>query len=94
MIAKRAIIALLSSAFLTIPAYAVELTNDDDATHSVEIQIGEGDSTTQTLEVAAGQTLKDICKDGCTVRLSNGAEAGLAGDETVSIKDGEFVIAE
>ena len=94
MYRKSIYASLVVSAFLSIPAYAVELTNDDEAAHSVQLQIGEGDSTSQTLNVAAGQTLKDICKDGCIMRLENGAEIGLAGDEIVSIRDGDFTIIE
>ena len=88
---------LLSAAALSIlagPATALELTNNDDATYQVEIVIGEGDSTTESYELETDQFLSDVCAEGCTIKLSNGAEQAFAGDEIVSIKDGKFVITE
>ena len=88
---------LLSAAALSIltgPTAALELANNDDETYQVEILAGEGDSTTESHELKTEEMLSDVCTQGCTIKLSNGAEQAFVGDEVVSIKDGELVIAE
>jgi len=87
-------LALAASFFLTVPVQALNLVNDDAETYSVEVAIGEGDTNMEKYELEQGQSLQEVCMEGCTVTLSNGANQAFVGDENVSIKDGEFVIAE
>ncbi len=88
---------LLSAAALSIlstNAFALDLANNDTVAYGVEIIMGEGDATNQKYDLKTEEVLTDVCMEGCTIKLSNGTEQGFAGDEIVSIKDGEFVIAE
>ena len=81
-------------AVITTPAFALDIINDDGTGYTVEVTQGQGSASSETFELEAGQTLTNVCGDGCTVKLDNGAEAMFAGDESVTIKDGEFVLTE
>ena len=81
-----------AAVLLSSPASALSLNNLDQATHVVEITTGDGE--VETIELNDGQDLYDICNEGCFIRLDDGAEMGFDGTETVSIQNGEFVIAE
>lgn len=91
---KSLLLSAAALSLLSVPASALDLTNNDDATYQVEIIIGEGDTSTEQHELNKDELLSEVCMQGCTIKLSNGAEQAFAGDETVAIKDGEFVIAE
>ncbi len=91
---KSLTLALVASFFLTVPVQALNLINDDAETYSVEIAIGEGDASIEKYELEQGSSLQETCMEGCTITLSNGTSQAFVGDENVSIKDGEFVIAE
>ncbi|NNE24405.1 MAG: hypothetical protein HKN11_17525 [Rhizobiales bacterium] len=75
-------------------ANALTLTNNDEVEYGLEVILGEGGADLQTLQLPGGQSLTDICDQGCTIKLPNGAEQEFEGDENVTIQDGEFMIAE
>lgn len=81
-------------AMLAGSANALTITNEDEAEYSLEVILGEGGADLQTLQLSGGQSLSDICEQGCTIKLPNGAEQEFDGDENVTIKDGGFIIAE
>ena len=85
---------LLSAVLLvggTAAAQAISLTNEDAG--EVVLEIEEGGAG-QTIEVASGQTLVDVCVTPCTITLPSGERMEFEGYETVAIEDGAFVILE
>lgn len=91
---KIALGSLAAISLLAGPATALTLTNEDDEAYKVEIIQGQGDETREVYEIGGREALSDICEDGCTIKLSTGAESDFNGDEDVMIKDGEFVFKE
>lgn len=91
---KSLLLSAVALSFMAAPAAALELANNDDAGYEVEVVVGEGDNSVQKYELNADEVLSEICMQGCTIKLSSGAEQTFAGDEMVSVKDGQFVIAE
>lgn len=81
-------------ALLTGAANALTLTNEDEAEYGVEVMLSQGDTEKQNYQLQGGGELADICNDGCTIKLENGAEQEFEGDEDVTIKDGKFSISE
>lgn len=80
-----AVVATVPSSGL---ALAATVSNVGDA--SVVLVIVE-DGNKVEVSVDAG-TSEIICSAGCFVTLPNGDRIGLAGDETLEVQDGEFVI--
>lgn len=83
-----AVTAWLAFAFTQIPfAYAVTLTNNDSVTYKIEV-IAKPAGIKQ--ELAPGKSIKDICQQGCVIRLNGSAdnEYELEGSERVSIEGG------
>lgn len=75
-------------------AHALTLTNNDEVEYGLEVVIGEGDGGVQSYQLPAGQSLSDICDNGCTIKLGNGTEQAFEGNESVTIEDGGFMVAE
>lgn len=78
----------------TVPANALTLMNEDETAYEVSLIIGQGDAVTETFELEGGSARENFCEEGCIVRLSNGVEQSFEGNEIVTIKEGEFVVAE
>jgi hypothetical protein len=76
--------ALCAGLLLIVPAEAATITNRNPS-HEVVVVI-EGDLE-RDVQFGPSETLS-LCKGGCVVRLSNGDEYELFGDEKVSIEDG------
>ncbi|WP_454286634.1 hypothetical protein [Rhizobium arsenicireducens] len=55
----------------------------------VLVIVEDGDRTEVTVDAGASET---ICPSGCFVTLPNGDRIGLAGGETLEIKDGSATI--
>ncbi len=91
---KSVVAALLATVFMAGSSHAITLTNEDDATYQVEVVLGEGDGSTKQFALESGETLADVCTEGCTVRLDNGATQEFGGDETIFVEDGKFVVSE
>lgn len=93
---KLTTLAIAASLFglLSAPAYALTLINEDQATYNIEVMIGEGDASNESFELEYDYMADDFCNEGCTIRLSNGAEKHFVGHEVVKIKDGNFVVVE
>ncbi len=89
---KRHGVALTLIMMLSSPTFALDLRNEDDVTYTVGIVEGQGDASADAIELQAGEELISICESGCTIRLNNGVEDNFTGDETVTIKDGDFVV--
>ena len=85
-------IALSAALVLASPANALILSNFDDSVHYVEVVTGENGS--DMVQVTIGENSISLCDDGCVIRLQNGSEMEFEGTETLSIQNGEFVIAE
>ena len=82
------------AALLVGQAEAITLTNEDDVTHEIVVVTGQGDGGEEKIALDPGQSNDGLCNEGCALRLSDGTENEFAGNEIVSIKDGEFVVAE
>ncbi len=90
---KTVAIAVVGSAVLALvvsapsDAGAVTLTNRDDKTHTIEVQVK---SSRRNHELAPGKSLSDFCIDGCIVRLNDTEDSdwSLEGSERVSIERG------
>ena len=95
MNSKIAIAAFVAFAFLTGNAQAITISNEDEATHQVKVVVGQGSGGEDVIiEMEAGDVTDELCEEGCTLSLSNGAELAVTGSEQVVIKDGDFGIAE
>jgi hypothetical protein len=86
--------ALVTMSFLATPANALSITNEDEVAYSFDVIIGEDDAEIDAIELAAGESVSDVCPQGCKVKLPNGAEFSFEGNENVSIKNGVFMIVE
>ena len=86
----RTLAAIAAVLIGAAPAAAVEITNQDDSERTVEIVAG-GQKTTATL--APGESRSDLCGGGCDITLGLTTLEGLAGDESVVIKNGEVDFA-
>ena len=75
-------------------ANALTITNEDEVEYSLEVILGEGDADLQNYKLPGGGSLEDICAQGCTMKLNNGAEQVFQGDEDVTVEGGEFMISE
>ncbi len=94
MIMKSVLPALGVFVFLAGPSHALTLINEDDATHSIEVILGEGDGGQKQHQLSSGEALSDICPQGCIIRLGDGIENKFSGDEEVIIEDGNLIILE
>lgn len=81
-------------AMLIGSANALTITNEDEVDYTFDVILGEGAADMETIELAVGQSVSDICEQGCTLKLPNGSEQSFDGDENVTIKDGVFMIVE
>lgn len=75
-------------------AGAVTLTNQDGQSYLMEIVLGEGSATVEELNIESGESITDLCSDGCAIRLDNGEELEFSGPEIAEIIDGKFVLIE
>lgn len=88
-LAAAALLAALASGGV---AQALSLTNDDDASYAVTVVTSDDMET--TIELAPSQTIDDICMDGCTLNLENGASQEFEGGDAVAIVDGALSLLE
>ena len=86
--------ALAAVAMSATVSNALTINNGDEVDYVVEVVEGVGDASVKSIDLSAGQALQDICNSGCTITLDNGASQSFSGDESVTIEDGEFVLAE
>ena len=84
---------LLAALLLAGPAMAAELTNRE-ATPQLVFVTEEADGSTQELRLAPGQTVAQLCADGCTLGLDNDEAINLEGPEKVELKGGIFRIVQ
>lgn len=66
-------------------AGAVTLVNKDSKDHTVEVVQG---GSSQNVTIRAGQTLQNICGDGCTIKGEHDLVENIAGSETLVFSDG------
>ena len=95
--AKTSMIALAGAVLALIfanQAQAITLTNHDGADQTLQITEGGDEAVTHDVVIAADEILEGLCEDGCTIALENGEQQSFEGYEDVTIKDGQFVIAE
>lgn len=91
---KILMIALAASALalsLVGQARALTLTNNGATEQSVKISEGGDEMVSQDIAIAAGQTIRGVCMEGCTIALENGEQQSFEGDEDVYIENGRFV---
>lgn len=91
---KYSFAAIGAAMLLASPAIALDLSHEDEDTYTVEVIGGQGDESRERFVLEPGEVLSNICEGGCTIILDNGAEQEFIGDETVSIRNGEFVTVE
>lgn len=86
------LIAAVASSVLygTARAYEFTLTNKDEVVHKLELIENNDKSNTHDLELSEGDTVFDLCQEGCLVRF-NGQEFNFSGSEEIVIEDGELI---
>lgn len=89
---KALVLSIGATAMVAGSADAITITNEDDVEHTLEVIVGEGIIVSETHQLEAGGTLADFCNTGCTIKLKNGAEQKFDGEESVTIKGGEFIL--
>ena len=73
------------------PALSFVLTNKDDTVHSVELIEDIAPDTVHTIDLVEGGVVRDLCNEGCLVRIE-GQEYSFFGDEEVVIEENELFI--
>lgn len=91
---KVAVTAIGLTVLLTGSANALTLKNEDTSMQEVVIVASQGDGEVTTITLDTGETMENLCMQGCTMQLANGLVQTFAGDENVSIVDGDFLIVE
>lgn len=81
--------AFACTLMLVQQAQAMSVTNRDDDAAMVTIIQGDQE---MMYEVAPGETLGDLCLEGCTAIFGNGEEVSLTGKETIQIEDDKPII--
>lgn len=84
-----AVLALLSAG----PAKALTLHNRDVTDQHVRVTEDDDLVVTQDYIIASDQTV-ELCPNGCTIALMNGAEESFEGYEEVAIEGGHFVVTQ
>jgi hypothetical protein len=83
-----AVAASIAAVLICCPAaHASSITNRDDREYKLTVI---EDTATKDLQLAPSVTLKEVCQQGCVVRLDDSAdeEYELEGSDVVSIEDG------
>lgn len=70
---------------LSQPAGALQLTNHDPVEQKIVVT---EKSDSRDLVIKPSETLKDLCSDGCTMRMPDGEEYEFDGSETVFVEEG------
>jgi hypothetical protein len=81
-------LALASYAVVITTADALTITNRSTASH--ELTIDDGDNIS-ALVLKPDETVKDLCPQGCMVKLSTGDTADFVGTEIVEFDDEGFI---
>jgi len=87
-------VAFAAACLVVAVAHAATLSNEDQTYANVELVLGEGDAYADVIELQPSETVGDVCLDGCILRLENGNELPVTGDEIVIIRDGAFIIVQ
>lgn len=74
---------------LASPVSAVELTNSEQAPMTITI-VENGKETAHT--IGADETLKDVCLNACVIKLADGQEYAMDGDEVAFLEDGYIYV--
>jgi len=72
-------------------AHAFTLTNCDRTEHTFGILVADDE---WTVRIQAGETLRDLCRSGCTISLGLQDEQSFEGSETVTIVNGRLLLGE
>lgn len=80
-----ALAALAIALALPLSAGAVTLVNNDSKDHTVEVIQG---GASQSVTIRAGQTLQNICGDGCTIKGEYDTLENIPAAETLVFSDG------
>jgi hypothetical protein len=73
----------------SIPALALSISNIDPKAHTVTVTAG---SDSEDLTIEPEKAVDAPCASGCKVKLENGEEYELGGEESVSIEGGVIFI--
>lgn len=84
-IAALGVLTLLS----TLPARALTISNIDPKAHTITVT---ADGASKELTIEAEKEVDAPCASGCKVKLENGEEYELGGEEVISIEDGVIFI--
>lgn len=71
------------------PVYALELTNSE-ATDQQVVIVEDGKET--AVVIAAGDTLKGVCENACVIKLADGQEYSMEGNEVALLEDGYIYV--
>lgn len=84
---ERKLLIAASLAFMlsSHPVWALQLTNNDPTEQKIAIT---EKSNSRDLVIKPSETLKDLCPEGCTMRMSDGEEYEFDGDEVVFVEEG------
>jgi hypothetical protein len=82
------LVVLVASVLVSVPSLAASITNTGSS--AVVLVVVEDGTKTEIALDAGGSDV--VCTAGCFLTLPNGDRIGLAGNETVEIKDGAATI--
>ena len=74
----------------TLPSYGFVLKNNDTEAYVVEIIEDHAPDTTHEIELKQGEVIRDLCSEGCLVRI-NGEEYSFFGSEEMVVEGGELL---
>lgn len=88
-----AVSVVFTLALSTSGALSLALTNNDPEILSLELIENDNSDAIHTIEVPKGDTIDDLCLDGCTIRI-NGQEYVFSGYENLVYENGELTEAD
>lgn len=74
---------------LATPVSAVELTNSEQTPMTITV-VQDGKETAHT--IGADETLKGVCMNACVIKLADGQEYAMDGNEVAFLEDGYIYV--
>jgi len=73
----------------SVVAHAFTLTNGDRTEHILHILVADDE---WMIRIQPGETLRDLCRSGCSISLGLQNEQNFEGSETVTIVNGRLLL--
>ena len=81
-------------AMMSVSAFAIEVSNDDEQSHMLGMDMENGQAGMAMIEMMPGTMVEGICDNGCTLQLQGGNEIEVKGSEKIVIQEGELMVDE